>query len=210
MYATQIFAAFLVLGLSGIGWIWICVGLRKSGRRKVIGLIAFQISIVTIGYSILRGDILSGFINSIFPPLVFIFEIRRLNQFSDFLAHIVFIPILLGVIALLLSFVSYRTRPWSLAVGGLVALFSAVGTGENASKMMMCSAIDDAEITQIYRNTFLWSLRNTPREFQFEVHAIAELNGQQVAWSYRELNWYAVNDDTWANVDAPLYQCSES
>jgi len=84
----------------------------------------------------------------------------------------------------------------SCALG--IAVF--VGFGELKSQRLMCQAALAVGVSSFDRNPFFWSLGNTPREYQFEIHAYFESEGTHYGWSYSDEDFYVLNDRTWINV----------
>lgn len=195
--------------LLSAGCIWLCVGLSKSGLRRTLALVTFQITLVVFCYNLLRTDLLNSFLFSIFP-LPSLFSIfQSANLFSSFILSVAMWPLLFGTLAIFVSLLFQKSRPWSGTVGVLVVLSALVLAGESRSKELMCATAKDLGTDKLFRNSLLWSLQNAPEEFQFEVHAITKVNGQRWAWSYRELNWYPLNSKTNAKVVNPEFRCAK-
>jgi hypothetical protein len=93
-----------------------------------------------------------------------------------------------------------RIRIWCVAPSLLVALFTGIVIGENVSKQPMRETAASMGIEVLARNSLWWSLRNAPREFQWELHAGGRLEDQFFGWSYSEMNWYPIPETARANV----------
>ena len=81
--------------------------------------------------------------------------------------------------------------------------------GDRVSKAAMCEAAIKRGFSEFRRNSFRWSLANTPREFQFEIHATAKVEGQRLGWSYRDMDWYVIPEDASADVAGSTLSCPE-
>ncbi len=187
-------------------WIWLISGFSTAGYRGMLGRVALQASIVVFCFYFLRNRALDAFVTAFFPPLALI-HLQWLIQMADFILQILLfaVPFAVGVFLLC---VSIRVlRPWSFGVALLVLLGVSVPVGERISRHAMCEAAAEVGISQIKRNTFLWSLMNTPREFQFEIHAVIEVGERTLGWSYREMTWYDIPVTVWGEVHGDVYNC---
>lgn len=198
-YVFVIIVLFFII--SCLFWIWLLIGVRKTGFRKFVGQVAIQLSVLCFLYfGILRGDP-SGAISAALSPPFALASFRRFDIFWELIEQIlpytsvVFLLTFLGCILL------KKLRVWSVGLALGISLISTVFIAENISKETMCQTALALGVTQIQRNTFFWSLRNAPREFQFEVHAIAKKDEIQMGWSYRNMNWYEIPRKANADVN---------
>ncbi|MEL6466136.1 MAG: hypothetical protein AAFQ58_14305 [Pseudomonadota bacterium] len=91
-------------------------------------------------------------------------------------------------------------RPYLIGISGLVLLLTTVAIGEFFSKRQMCQTAHRFDVDVIYRHPFWWSLANTPREFQFQIHGILDASDGSYGWSYRAQSWYVIPEDARGNV----------
>ena len=196
------------LGLA-VGWFWICLGSRKDGWRGTWGRLAVQVSAVVFAFEVIRGRGDQALIATLLtPPLYFrVYAYDYDSQFGRFLVYILPYAFGAGFVVLVLLLCVKRLRRWWLAPPMVAALLAGIVAGERISRQAMCSAAEAIGIVEFRRNTLLWSLMNTPRDFQFEIHARAEKDGRRLGWSYREMDWYEIPAEAWAEVDAPVFDC---
>lgn len=185
---------------------WLCFGLRKSGLRRVVGAIAIQFSVVAFASAFLTGNPLSAVVAAAFPPFM-IFTLDHLLQFERFIGQIFPQALAVGLLVLGACLWSPRLRLWCVAPGLLAFLAAGFVAGERVSQREMCRTASVAGIAEFRRNTLVWSLRNTPDEFQFEIHANAQLGTKRLGWSYHEMGWYEIPEDAWGDVQAPVFDC---
>lgn len=62
-------------------------------------------------------------------------------------------------------------------------------------------------MTNVTRNSFLWSISNTGNEFLFGLHAMAQRGDDRFAWSYSTMDWYLLPDTIWPNVHSGSATC---
>lgn len=215
MGGTSAFA-FSLLMLGGMvalmvavaGWFWLCMGSVREGRRQAFGSLALLVSALAFVFGCLRGGLSVGLMMAAFPPLLML-EMPKVNQFWGFVAQ----PLLMGALVaggtLVFCLAMRPLRTWALVIALLAGLGAAAFVGERVSKAAMCQQAAALGITEFRRNTLLWSLANTPREFQFEIHALATTGKGRLGWSYREMAWYAVPVDAAVDVVAPLFDCAD-
>lgn len=206
MLAELLIGAALYLLGAGF-WIWLCIGALGSDRRRLIGLIAVQISALCLVYGAIRGAVFGGVLGAAFAPAAVYFSILDIIEFHTFAAMVAVwvAPFTLLVFAGCLALP--RLRVWSLAVSILCGFAATMFVGEWVSKAAMCHAAIAAGIPEFRRNSFGWSLRNAPAEFQFEIHAVAISGKKRFGWSYGDMAWYEVSLDTTADVNAAPTDC---
>lgn len=199
--------ALVLVLLVAAGWVWLWLGLFRPGWRGRIAALAIQLSIVAFAYGVLRGGPIIGLSAAVFPPSI-LSAFLGLGKYAAFLEQPLRFagPVALGVLALCLS-VS-RLRWWSVAPALLAGLGTMVAVGERVSREAMCREASARGVTTFQRHSLLWSLNNAPREWQFEIHAVASLDGKTLGWSYREMTWYDIPEGAAGNVeDAPDFIC---
>lgn len=189
----------VLIGLSGL-WIWLVLGIRKRGWPRVVGAIALQFSLVTLVFGFLVGD--GAFLNALLPPLLFPNFLDVWFGENAFVSELRPTAAIAGGITLAVCLIISRIRIWCVAPSLLVALFTGIVIGENVSKQAMLETAASMGIEVLARNSLWWSLRNAPREFQWELHAIGKSQDQFFGWSYREMSWYPMPETALANVGA--------
>ncbi len=198
--------ALVALVLLAAVWVWLCMGIMKTGIRYVAGAVASQISFVHLVFGLLTGQGLGAFFGAFVPPLILVLS-ERFAQFHSFLSDVLPMAFAAGGITFVAILAVPRLRLWSVAPALLVFLAVGIVVGENVSQRAMCRAAAHANIPEFRRRTLLWSLYNTPEEFQFDIHAAAEIDGRRLGWSYREMDWYEIPSDAWGEVDAAPFDC---
>jgi hypothetical protein len=65
-----LFVVSLLIALFGLSalWIWLVLGFRKQGWRRIVGAIALQFSLVALVFGFLVGD--GAFLNALLPLLL--------------------------------------------------------------------------------------------------------------------------------------------
>lgn len=188
-------------------WVWLCLGLRKSGWRYALGAIAIQFSIVAFVLGLIKGQSFGALFGALSPPMELIFT-DYYSKFELFLSHVLPIAFAVGIVVFACLFLIPKFRLWSIAPSLLAVLIAAVFVGERVSKDAMCASAKEIGLDQFRRNTLLWSLANAPEEFQFEIHAAGEIGKRRMGWSYREMHWYEIPPDAWGDVDTKVFDCS--
>jgi hypothetical protein len=197
----------LLLYLAGAGfWIWLCLGFRKTGLWGVLGKGALQVSGVCFFFGVIQGGLIDAAITAAFPP-VFWWSLRWYGHFQPFLSELAWRVAPYGAVALLGALALKQFRGWSVGIAFGAALIAAVFLGDQVSREHMCEAAAKRGFGAFHRNSFAWSLRTAPQEFQFELHAYAETGGQRLGWSYRELDWYELPAGAWGEVSPPMFNC---
>lgn len=182
----------LALTCLGIfGWLWLAGGVLRPGWRGILGALALQLSALCLVYGMIRGQPLNGLFLAMFPPLA-VTEAVRAAPFLPFLTDVARSTAPYAGAVLLVSLAVPRLRRWALGLTLTSALIAAGVVGDRVSLNAMCQAAATRGITSFARNSFFWSLANAPREWQWEIHARAEVNGTPLGWSYRSLGWYAI------------------
>lgn len=197
--------AILILPVAG--WLWLCLGVLKSGIRSVFGAVAIQLSLVAIVFGLLIGSPLGALIVALAPPLV-LFSPFNFLQFGLFFSMVLPIALSCGAIVLGIFLSLPGLRLWSVAPALLAVLSTGIVVGEHVSKREMCRTAEASGIVEFRRRTLLWSLQNVPEEFQFDIHAAAEVGGRRMGWSYREMGWYEIPAEAWGEVDGPYFDCA--
>jgi hypothetical protein len=156
---------------------------------------------------VLRGSISGGLMMAAMPPFALLMEFPRFAEFRPFLTEVAWGVAPFAEGALVVCLLVRPLRMWSLGIPLLAALIAAVFVGERVSKEAMCQAAIKRGFSEFRRNSFRWSLANTPQEFQFDIHASAKVDGQRQGWSYRDMDWYVIPNDAWGAVTAATFSC---
>lgn len=207
LYRAGIIIALVELVLLAAVWVWLCMGIRKTGIRYVAGAVALQISFVDLVFGLLTGQGLGAFFGALVPPLILVFS-ERFAQFHSFLSDVLPMAFASGGLVFLAVLAVPKLRVWSVTPALLAFLATGIVVGERVSQRAMCRTAAEANIPEFRRRPLLWSLHNTPDEFQFDIHAAAEIGGRRLGWSYREMDWYEIPSDAWGEVDAAPFDCS--
>lgn len=187
-------------------WLWMCRGVAGEGLRRLFGALAIQISAVVFVFGLITGQGVSAVLFALAPPFALV--LFQTFQWFHLLVEQIALPAGVAGLLVLVAFLAVpRLRVWSVAPSFLAMLATAIVVGEGVSQRAMCAKAEALGITEFKRNSLLWSLFNAPREFQFEVHAKAEMAGRRLAWSYREMDWYDVPANALADVFAPAFDC---
>ena len=201
-------ASFLLLGSLWL-WLWILVGALKSGNRKRIGILALNFTAPVVVFESLRFSLSGSLLALVFLPWVAVSDVIQAQWFHAFIFPVLSEAITFGFVALLITLAIRQTRRWSIGTGLVTLIVASTIIAEKHSQKKMCAVAKDLGITAFRRNTFFWSLRNTPRDFQFEAHALAEMDGITLGWSYKELSFYEIPEHLSINVEASVYQCKQ-
>ncbi|MEO8241724.1 MAG: hypothetical protein ABI832_05385 [bacterium] len=196
--------ALILLSLAALfggicGWLWLCAQFRAPGWRGVFGRLALQVSAVCLVYGVIRGQPLNGLFMAAFPVLA-VPELIRLSMFRLFLAEIAWPVMGAAALGLGIALAVPRLRDWTLGLTLLAASLVAVGQGERVSRAAMCQTALAHGFSSFDRNSLFTSLAAAPREFQFDLHGLANVPGQVLGWSYRDMDWYVIPADTVPNV----------
>jgi len=117
------------------------------------------------------------------------------------------VTLLGAVVGAVMVFRIRRLRPVGILVVALASTFSALAYGEPVSRAAMCDAAAREGLTNVTRHSLAWGATNTGREFQFEVHALAERSGAQFTWSYGRMRWFELPESIARNVTTGSLRC---
>lgn len=191
-------------------WLWVCAGIAEDGWRRILGAFALQFWGLLGLHFLVGANSADALLWLIFAPLGWLIAFGNavIDQ-SLFAVSFLPIPALVALVVFWLLFRRPTTRIYSFGISLLVLFLGAHVSAEIVSRTAMCRQAEQHGMTDFKRNTFIWSLRNTPDEFQFEIHAIARLGDRRFGWSYREMDWYELQPDTWGKVNADVFNCSQ-
>lgn len=171
------------------GWLWLCVGVRATGWRGVLGKVALQLSAVCLIYGVLRGQPIQGLFLASFPPLA-LADFAGFLRFRTFLSAVVWGVLPYAAVALGASMIWRPLRVWALGVTLSASLVAALFVGDRVSQIAMCQTAASHGVTRFQRNSFLTSLSQTPRDIQITQHAA--IATQRLGWSYSAMDWYVI------------------
>ncbi len=196
--------SMLVLCIGVAGWLWVCAGLRRSGWRGVAGRLAVQVSALCLAYGVLRGQPMPGLFMALFPPLAVVFN-AQLAGFGAFLVPLAWavLPYAAGVAVVALAL--RPLRPWASGLAGLAAVIAVPFVGEPISRAAMCKAA----ALQGFDSFRRLSLADSLASGSVEPHAIAEVGGQAMGWSYLSMDWYRVPAGGDVRIMAEPYSCAD-
>lgn len=195
MYIIWIVPAFLVfIGL----WHWFLWmnPVRKHDNAPFWAVYVMQISLAFAALSFIAPRLLWF---AVLPPLL-LFNIFWPTDFMPFLVAPILSGFGAGVVAAIVLFQNLSTRRWSPALSMIVGFIAFSCVAEFSSTRSMCSAAQLHDFEQVQRHTFIWSMRNTPREFQLELHAVAYVDRRRFGWSYSELDFYEIQPSVSGDV----------
>lgn len=190
-------ALAVLIGLSCL-WLWLILCIRKQGWLRIVGAIALQLSFVAFVFGLMVGE--GAYLNALFPPLFFPQFLQVWFGDNAFVSALRPAAAIAGGVTLAVCLIISRIRIWCVAPSLLVALFTGIVIGESMTKQAMRETAASRGIEVLARKSLWWSLRNAPREYQWELHAEGKLQDQLLGWSYREMNWYPIPDAARANV----------
>jgi cbb3-type cytochrome oxidase subunit 3 len=196
-----IFVTIIYFILSFGIWIWLLLGALSSGARKTIGLFAIHLSLVGFVYFAFRVEPLEALLNVLLLPASFWFAVNEWIEFRQFLLMLVPFAAMVFLVLLSILFILLPAKHLVASAAIVISLAVTISMAEDTSKILMCQAAADRELSEISRRSFYWSLRNAPQEYQFGLHAYVTHDGQRLGWSYRELNWYEISDEVHFEVD---------
>lgn len=184
---------YLILFLVAAAWVWLLLGLLKSGKRWTIGALALQISLIMAVIVVALGGGWAGVIGFVLPLPTAIPVTHTLLLHYPFYADFYYIALAAGVFVALLLSIFRPFRIWSPLIVVAVAIAMALPIAEKHSRSLMCQKALDLGSEEVTRNSFLWSLRHVRTNYMGELHAHTLIDGTHYAWSYRLLDWYRVD-----------------
>lgn len=158
-----------------------------------------ELSLLTALYGLVRGYGAGALGGLIFPPIVFP-SIPNLTEFDVIVGRFLLVAIPVVAICFMLGRKIFHGSSFLVLFSTCIAFLVGCLAVENLSQSAMCERAGAAGLTSVERNSFWWSLANTPREFQFEIHAIAYREESRFGWSYSLMDWYTIPDSAWGNV----------
>lgn len=206
--------AIIVWLIFALSCVFLWVGLAARGLVRMVrgtggtwASAMAQISVLAMLIGFLRLGVL-GIAAGLFPPalLVAIPPVPDVAGMEITGAIAVYaLPATAITLALTVSFGALR--PFSIVVTGTMALVTTLWAGEAVSSRAVCTSAAAQNLTNVTRNSFLWSISNAGRDYQFNLHAMATRDGDQFAWSYSEMEWYLLPTTIWANVQSGATAC---
>lgn len=203
---------YLLSGLLAVfafiaAWLWLCGGLLRTGWRGIAGKLAVQASGLMLAYGCLRGSLWTGLFMALTAPLSAVLEIARLKAYTDLGATLAWqaapAVAVVGAVSLALA----PLRIWAPGLALVAGLIAVLWQAEGISQRAMCETAARYGVTAFPRNAFLWSLANAPQEFQFEIHARLDAQGQRLGWSYRAMDWYVIPKGASDAVTGAVFTC---
>jgi hypothetical protein len=189
-------------------WIWLCLGIAKTGVRRVLAAIALQLSFVTAVFGLLHGHGPHAFLEALLPPVALPLSFGYLASFKLFLSQILPTAAAVGVLVFLALLAVPKVRIWAIAPAMLAFLFAATVVGERVSQRAMCSTAKEAGINEFWRGPLTWaSLQQEGRDFGTYFHAVAEVNGKRLGWSYETMSWQELQPMPWYKMPDPVFDC---
>lgn len=144
---------------------------------------------------------------ALFPPSLLLM-LPRVSEFSVFLALPTFCALAAALAVGYLSFRFKLLQSFSSATGLIVGAVFFFLVSEQLSKSAMCDAASLMGTGTFKRHSFAWSAVNSGNKFQFEIHAILENSEGKFGWSYRDRDFFLLNDKTEGNVSTgESFQC---
>lgn len=197
---AAIFISILVvcLTLSGLRFWAIYRGFHGKWPGELVASVLLQITGVFAVTALLTGE--PSLLLLVGVPelgLAWIFDIAQ--RWWDFLAPSAVLPTI-GTALLCAALFWKGFGRYVIGLGGLFWLATFLVVGDVRSKSQMCATARALGVTQIKRNSLLWSISNAPREFQIELHAEIVRDDARLGWSYGEQDWYRVPDTIFARV----------
>lgn len=210
--AAALVSVVIVWGLFSICWIWFLIlrPLRLSSGRPLPlwSLYALQISIMTVILGLLIVGPIWALAAGAFPPTALLFLFIA-PSIPSFVLTPIWFGISLAVSAFAFTHFVLKLRSSAFPISCLLFFIVFVATGEQKSRAVMCKAAAALGVESFARNSFLWSLGNSGKEYQWSVHALLSHENQHLAWSYGEQAFFVLNNDTWPNVSSGTpHQCS--
>ena len=198
-----------VPALLALFWVWLCLGIVKTGVRRIVAAIALQLSFVTTSFGLVSGHDQVAFLEALLPPFVVLFSYGYLASFDVFLSQVLPSAAAVGGVVLLAFLAVPKLRLWCLAPALLGFLIACVFVGERVSQRAMCSTAVTAGIREFWREPFQWSslAGEGGQGFSF-YHAIADPNGRTLQWSYKTMNWFERPTSRWFKRSDPPFDCS--
>ncbi|MEC8039669.1 MAG: hypothetical protein VX181_03010 [Pseudomonadota bacterium] len=184
--------AFLFL-LIAAAWIWLLLGLFKSGKRWIFGALALQLSLIMALITLAMRGGWGAVIGFVWPLLTSVPVTSILITHYAFYADFYYIALGEGLgLALILSILP-PLRIWAPLIATTVSMALALPMAEKHSRSLMCKRALALGGEVVERNSFLWSLAHTRVKYMGELHARTIIEDQPYAWSYTLLDWYRVN-----------------
>lgn len=183
----------LLFLLIAAAWIWLLLGLFKSGKRWIYGALALQLSLIITFIVIAMGGGWSAVIGFVWPLPTAVLVSDLLLQHSNFYTDFYYLPVGAGLCLALIAAIFSPLRIWTPLIVVAVAIPLALPMAEKHSRNLMCQRALALGASEVKRRSFLKSLRHTRTNFLSEAHGLTTANGQTYAWSYKRLDWYPVD-----------------
>lgn len=189
--------AFLFL-LIAAAWLWLLLGLLKSGKRWIYGALALQLSLIMTLIVLAMGGRWAAVIGFLWPLPTSVIVAAFLEHHYEFYADFFYLALGGGLgLALILSILP-PLRIWAPLIATTASMALAVPMAEKHSRSLMCQRALALGASEVKRHSFLKSLRDTRTDFLREAHGLTTTNGQTYVWSYKRLDWYPVDTQPYA------------
>lgn len=204
-----VLVTFLFL-LLAVLWIWLLIGLMKTGWRKTAASLALQLSALMTLLMLFLGSGWAALIGFVLPLPSAVPVTSLLLQHSNFYADFYYLPLGAGLCLALIAAIFPPLRIWTPLIVAAVAIPLALPMAEKHSRNLMCQRALALGASEIKRHSFLWSLGHTRTNFLGEAHGLAMPNGQSYAWSYRRLDWFPVATQPYGQPGYIQTACSKA
>ncbi|MGX9356453.1 hypothetical protein ACS3SW_15200 [Roseobacteraceae bacterium S113] len=180
-------------------WVALCIGILMEGWRRTFAVQALQQSVLAALIGAFMGGG-AGLFWGLFPPLLWYLLFDSTLRTWQFWQSVFWLPACGAALLFVVALSHQCMRVWALSLA-LVSCFAGVmAVGEIRATRAMCEAAEDLGGIMTSRQSLLWSLRNTPAEYQFGLHAETWIGGQRYGWSYSEMGWYRIPETVYVNA----------
>jgi hypothetical protein len=193
---------FAAMALIALMWLALCAQSFKTGLRGWIGKQALQISALLLFWGLLCGMGTDALFLAAVPPMAIVFT-YKVAMFELLLTALAPFGLAAAGLTGALALMHRGLRPWAMGLAAGAGLCTAILAAGPVTSARLCATAEARGVSEIRLNSFLFNLRNASPAFQTNLHALIFIEGAPWGWSYREMDWYRVPSEAYANVTPP-------
>lgn len=208
MYSPVIVLFLLGLFILAVVRAWIIWrGLKGKFPGRFIATLGLQLWGLALVWPVLTGSF-GWALTALVPEVQFLALVNLYAEFWPFVApSLLFASIAAGTVALLLLLGRFP----ALAVSGALLVFgvATVVLSERHSQRIICESAQARGLDILNRNSILWSAQNVDQFVVPQEHAIARRGDVAYGWSYAQLDWYELPDQSRGRWEYEGYDCTD-
>ncbi|MBV2360251.1 hypothetical protein KUH32_10730 [Thalassococcus sp. CAU 1522] len=205
-------AALGALAACAVGWTFFAIrGVRRAldgTARGPAPTALAEISVLAGLVLLIRGDPVLAFLALGFPPIALL-AIPNPADHAVLLGQAVVFAVPVALIVFLACVLGFPKALFAVILPSMLGGATLIAVADRFAGQAVCETAQVRGLSDIRRHSLFWSLANTPREFQFDLHGLARQGDRHFGWSYSEMDWYVLPDTFGVDTRAGRPVCTE-